>query len=256
MKSIIVCADDYGMSKEVDEAIIELIEKQRISAASCMTLMPSWDRAAKKLKKLEGNAAFGLHFDLGGFSSLSRLMIGSMTRTLHRPSLEKTLNQQLDNFEEKLGRSPDYIDGHQHVHVFPVIRDVLYSVTNQRYSTNPPWIRDPAVSLRGHDSLLKAFVIKGMNIGFHSTIRKETNSKLNSGFAGLYSISETANFPEFMEGWINNLSHQGLIMCHPACKVSNIEHSLARKREFEYLRSDRFKQFLETTNVNLISHLE
>lgn len=34
MKSIIVCADDYGMSREVDDAILELIEKKRISATT------------------------------------------------------------------------------------------------------------------------------------------------------------------------------------------------------------------------------
>ncbi|MBD1556529.1 ChbG/HpnK family deacetylase [Vibrio sp. S9_S30] len=256
MKSIIVCADDYGMSDDVDDAILELIENQRISATSCMTLMPSWKASARRLKELEGQAAFGLHFDLGHFASLSNLMLGAMTRTLDQSAMKVTLNQQLDNFENEVGRVPDYIDGHQHVHSFPVIRDVLVSVINQRYSTNPPWIRTPSVPLSGHDSALKALVIKGLNIGFNSIIRERTSAKTNTSFAGLYSISETANFPALMEGWVNNLDHHGLIMCHPAIKRTNVDHGLARVKEYEYLRSDRYIAHLDTNNVTLITHPE
>ena len=256
MKNIIVCADDYGMSQEVDDAILELIEKKRISATSCMTLMPNWKASANRLKELEEQAALGLHFDLGHVASLGKLMLSAVLRTLDKSAIETTLNQQLDNFENEMGRAPDYIDGHQHVHAFPVIRDVLASVVNQRYAIKTPWIRRPSVPLTGHDSALKAVVIQGLNLGFDSVIGKHTNAQTNSSFAGLYSISETANFPELMEGWVNNLDNHGLIMCHPAVKGANVEHSLARIKEYDYLRSDRYISHLEANNVTLVTHPE
>ncbi len=36
-KNIILCADDYGISHSVDRAIIDLLDKNRLSAVSCMT---------------------------------------------------------------------------------------------------------------------------------------------------------------------------------------------------------------------------
>jgi len=44
---LILCADDYAQSAGIDEAIIQLIEKKRLSAASCMTLSPRWKKSCK-----------------------------------------------------------------------------------------------------------------------------------------------------------------------------------------------------------------
>ncbi|MDP3303450.1 MAG: ChbG/HpnK family deacetylase, partial [Methylotenera sp.] len=46
MKSLIVCADDYAQSPAIDAGIIQLIQQNRISAASCMVLSPRWAEAA------------------------------------------------------------------------------------------------------------------------------------------------------------------------------------------------------------------
>jgi predicted glycoside hydrolase/deacetylase ChbG (UPF0249 family) len=62
MKQVIVCADDYGMSAEVDAAILELIENSRISATSCMTLMPDWSQSANQLKPLRRTSRFWSSF--------------------------------------------------------------------------------------------------------------------------------------------------------------------------------------------------
>ncbi len=254
MKNIIVCADDYGMSQEVDQAILDLIVNNRISATSCMTLMPTWFESASELKKQQGKVAFGLHFDLGGLASLPQLMLGSLSRTLVKSQLASTLNLQLDNFEQQLNATPDYIDGHQHVHAFPVVRDVLATVINQRYQDKAPWIRNPSVALTGHDSALKAMVIKLLNVGFQSTISKKTHAKLNTDFAGLYSIDEKANFPDLIEGWMHHLKPSGLIMCHPATRGASVEHSLARANEYDYLASDRYLSFLAANKIKLVSH--
>ena len=45
---LILCADDFGQSEAIDLAIIDLIKKDRLSAASCMTLSPRWVESAKK----------------------------------------------------------------------------------------------------------------------------------------------------------------------------------------------------------------
>ena len=46
---LILCADDYAQSQGIDDAIIQLIQEKKLSAASCMTLSPHWLKAAKRI---------------------------------------------------------------------------------------------------------------------------------------------------------------------------------------------------------------
>ena len=39
---------------------------------------------------------------------------------------------------------PDFVDGHHHVHVLPVIREALIDVLRRRFPQGGPLIRDPA----------------------------------------------------------------------------------------------------------------
>ncbi|SON49687.1 ChbG/HpnK family deacetylase [Vibrio tapetis] len=250
MKNLIICADDYAMSAEVDMAIINLLEKKRISATSCMTLMPDWLKSAEHLKPYQADAALGLHFDLGHIGSLGTLMANAVTRRSDKQALLRTLQTQLDNYEDALDQAPDYLDGHQHVHAFPQVRDVVLDELSKRYSGGKLWIRDPAVPLTGHDSAIKAVVIQALNLNFKRQIQA-TKFKHNNGFAGLYSISEQADFATMMEGWLQSLPHQGLIMCHPATSGASVEHALARSQEYDYLMSDRYRDFLLKQDIHL-----
>ncbi len=250
MKNLIICADDYAMSAEVDMAILDLLKHKRISATSCMTLMPNWHQSAEQLKPYQSDAALGLHFDLGHVDSLGTLMLNAITRRSDKQSLLSTLQTQLDNYEDALNQAPDYLDGHQHVHAFPQIRDVVLNELSKRYSGCKMWVRNPAVPLTGHDSATKAVAIQLLNLGFKAQVQAK-GLKHNNGFAGLYSISERADFAAMMEGWLRSLPHQGLIMCHPATKGSDVEHAAARSQEYNYLMIDRYRDFLLKQDIHL-----
>ena len=55
---------------------------------------------------------------------------------------------QLEAFEQAVGRAPAHVDGHQHVHQFPVIREALIDVCSSairaaalaRRTRRPRWI--------------------------------------------------------------------------------------------------------------------
>ena len=96
-KRLIVCADDFGMAPGINSAILELININRISAASCMTVMRHWPAGAKDLKKNDGNVQLGLHVTLtnhnccgpmpdlapnGKFPSLAKLFQRAVSRRL------------------------------------------------------------------------------------------------------------------------------------------------------------------------------
>ncbi len=78
-------------------------------------------------------------------------------------------HRQLDLFEAALGYPPDHIDGHQHVHALPVVRQALIDVVARRYPVTPPMLRDPAdtkdnIRARGL-AVRKALIVNALTRG-------------------------------------------------------------------------------------------
>ena len=144
-RRIWLCADDYGISPGVNAAIRDLIARRRINATSVMAVAPSLHRLeATALSALNDDArvaAVGLHLTLTGpFRPLSKsfaplrdgafLPLGATlsAAVLHRFNHDMLVDEfmsQLRMFVHSLGRPPDFIDGHQHVHLFPQIREAV-----------------------------------------------------------------------------------------------------------------------------------
>jgi chitin disaccharide deacetylase len=64
----------------------------------------------------------------GIFLSNRKTARHSFLHLLRREKLEGEISSQLQAFITAFGRLPDFIDGHQHVHLFPQIREALLSV--------------------------------------------------------------------------------------------------------------------------------
>ena len=144
-RRIWLCADDYGISPGVNAGIRELILRGRINATSIMVAAPHFngDEAAAldTLNSGEKRAALGLHVTLtapfkpmsdgfaplraGQFISLNDTLRMASTRRLRPESLVIEIATQLRAFIDTFGRPPDFLDGHQHVHLFPQVRDAF-----------------------------------------------------------------------------------------------------------------------------------
>lgn len=247
MKSVVLCADDFGLSPEISHGILALLEQKRLSAVSCMTCLPDWHQQALSLKSFQGQAAIGLHFNLTESSqaqSLGSLMLHSLTGRLDLQWVNDQLNQQLDDFETTFGLPPDFIDGHQHVQVFPGVRQVLMKTLIGRYAEKRPWVRHVHPAFSGHDAHIKALVLRLMSFGFATQMRRK-KLPITQAFAGLYSLQPDVDFPALLHGWIDQLPEGGLIMCHPgAAGHKSTGLALTRQRELEYLASDTFLERL------------
>lgn len=144
-RTLVLCADDFGLSTGINSAILELIDRGHLSATSCMTTLPAWtpDAAAALLARQE-RAALGVHFNLTEGDQaipLGQLMLQSLSGQLDLAGIQQALERQLDRFEQLTGRAPDFVDGHQHVQIFPGIRRLVLSTIRQRYPQQRPWIR-------------------------------------------------------------------------------------------------------------------
>ena len=67
----------------------------------------------------------------------------ALTRSIDRAELAAEIDAQLQSFEDAMQAPPDFIDGHQHAHALPLIRDVLVKAIIARYGAAPPYLRNP-----------------------------------------------------------------------------------------------------------------
>lgn len=257
LRSIVLCADDYALHPLVDEAVERLALAGRLSATSCMATAPGWPAAAARLAALRPQLAVGLHFNLteGHGGAHPAQALGAVIRQayLRRPAagaLRTAWREQLDAFERALGKPPDFIDGHQHVHQLPGLRDALLAELQARYAPHErPWVRSTAPAGRLWRSP-KAAVIALLG-GWTATRRlRRAGVAMNQGFGGVYGFDAAteAGYGAQMAAWLPQVPHGGLLMCHPAAGVVQGDAIGAQRPvEFGYLASEAFGALLQRT---------
>src|SRR5262245_50376842 len=219
-----LCADDYGIAPGVNQAIRDLIGRGRINATSAMVVAPSLTHAeARALASLdagERRAAIGLHFTLtapfrplsagftpladGAFLPLPALMRAALLRRLDRQRLAAEVAAQLSAFAAAFGRAPDFVDGHQHVHLFPQVREeVLAGIAAHAPAA---WVRQCG-STRGFTARLadrKGLVIDVFSRAVRRRARRQ-GVATNPGFAGTHSFLPSADFAALFPGFLDRL---------------------------------------------------
>jgi predicted glycoside hydrolase/deacetylase ChbG (UPF0249 family) len=252
MQNIIINADDYAMDAGVDAAILKLASLGSIGAASAMVLSPRWDAAAQASRDA-APLSWGLHFDLTsafadrGFAgqSLVSLMARAMARCLDRAALRREADRQLSLFETGRKTVPDFIDGHQHVHHLPVIREVLLEALRDRYGGEAKRIGLRICKPRVWRGAKAAIIARSGASGL-SRLAAAGGHPVNSDFAGVYDFAANANLAAYWQGWVQrSVGPLPLIMCHVATQSgeggSGDPIRQARFREFTYLASGEFQ---------------
>lgn len=272
-RRIWLCADDYGIAPGVNDAIRRLIASGRLNATSVMVVSPHFNAgeaaALAALNAGEARAALGLHVTLTGplapmsedflplreghFPALKDMMQLSFARRLRPERLAIEIGTQLRVFREAFGRLPDFIDGHQHVHLFPQVRDAFLRVVVE--AAPRAWVRQcgrarSARRLRDR----KALVLDVLSLGLRSRARR-LGLAVNPAFAGAYEFSAKADFAKTFPRFLAGLPDGGLIMCHPGFVDAELKQldplTTLREHEFAYFESDAFPLALAEHGVAL-----
>ncbi|MES2218331.1 MAG: ChbG/HpnK family deacetylase [Pseudomonadota bacterium] len=271
MKSIILCADDYGQNASVSQAIVDLFEQKRLSATSCMSTAPSWPGTVKLLEPFKNKVDIGLHLNLTEGKPLSKamtkflplrdLIIKTHTKKIEKATILTELRAQLDNFTENFGALPDFIDGHHHVHQLPIIRDAVFELYEEKLRENSTYVRctfDPASLLRVRDvAYLKQLIIQLLG-GIYFKKELEKRKVLhNKSFAGIYNFAESYEYSELFPRFLKQVGNGGIIMCHPGL-MSKEEDEIAASRHNEYLyfSSNAFTRDCNKAPVTLVRFRE
>jgi predicted glycoside hydrolase/deacetylase ChbG (UPF0249 family) len=124
--SLIVNADDFGLSAGVNAGIIEAHEGGIVTSASLMVDRPAATEAAAYAGTGSG-LSVGLHVDLGEWIFRDGGWTVSHEVVSHEdlPSVEAEVERQLQLFRQLVGCEPTHVDSHQHVHRREPARSVL-----------------------------------------------------------------------------------------------------------------------------------
>lgn len=268
MRPFVLCADDYGMNDGISRGVLALARAGRVSATSAMTNAPAWPDAAGELRGSSGGIGVGLHLTLtwgrplgsmprlapdGRMPPLSRVVRLAFASRLPIPEIAAEIERQLDSFEAALGRLPDFVDGHQHVHVLPGIRASLLQALANRCGRRPgarrPWLRDPSdrigAMLRRRLAVGKAVGVTAFAAGFARQARR-SGFPTNEGFSGFSTFDPGRDLHADMARHLTALGRSPVVMCHPGYGdlTHPSEHEGARQREQAYLASDDFAALL------------
>lgn len=128
MKQLIVNADDFGLTAGINAGIVQAHLHGIVSSATLMVHGAAAEEAAAWARQ-HPSLGVGLHIDLWEHV----LRDGEWVRTYEHcagdaESVQAEVERQLMRFRKLLGREPDHIDTHQHVHRMQPVGDVVRSV--------------------------------------------------------------------------------------------------------------------------------
>lgn len=271
--AFILCADDFALSPGVSRGILEALDAGRLSATSVMTTRPSWPPSARELRRLSRRADIGLHLDLtlgaplgpmpafapnGVLPDVYRVLGEARKGLLPEHEIRDEIERQIDAFVDAFGEAPDFVDGHQHVQVFPQVRTWLLDTLTARGFAGKVWLRDsgdrPSRILRRRSEPPKAAGIAFLARGFAREVRQRGFS-VNDGFAGFSRFDPARDYAADFARYLRAPGRRHLVMCHPGhcddelVAVDSVTHT--RERELAFLLSGEFPRLLESMSARL-----
>ena len=262
MRRLDVCADDFGQSRALSASVAALAARGRLSSLSCLVNLPDFAASAPLLAPLAGRVGLGLHFNLTEGAPLSealarvwprlpalpRLIRDAHLRRLPREAIAAEWRAQLAAFERALGRAPDHVDGHQHVHHLPGVREVV--LTGIAALAPAPGVRNTGRVL-GPGFALKRLLIE--RTGGRALARALARRGLPrcSALLGAYDF-EAEDYRALMRGWLARVPAEGaLLFCHPGPAEPGDAIAAARVREHAYLAGEDFPRDLAAAGIEL-----
>lgn len=286
VRELAVCVDDFGLHDGVNQAVLDLLALRRISAVSCLVDGPSWASGAPALRAAAGSpdaplADVGLHLnftetlDVQAQSACPSQALGALIkacylRRLDSATLVREIERQWGRFEAVWGRPPDFIDGHQHAHQLPQIRDALLTVLRRRYPAGHagarPWVRQcrspgwraVTAGISVSDTV-KAAVIGALGAGALGHAVAAMGLARSRRLLGVYPFD--ADAPAYLrrwQAWLRLVAPSGdLLMCHPATPLMvppPWPDVIADSRHMEHavLTSEAFGRLLQDAGVRIV----
>lgn len=204
-KKLIICADDFGLTKSVNKSIIEVYKLGNLTHASLMINMPGTIEAFK-LSRVYKNLHVGLHFNIsegkskmgsssltnkyGYFYSRSKIIMRYLMGKINSEDIKNEILFQCNEFK-KYKTELKYIDSHQHVHMLPFVFNSIINIIRKKklklrlVSSNPKnnlFLINPFKALKHFYTYAIAKKYRKYNVFRNDIITSIHHENLNNNF--------------------------------------------------------------------------
>jgi len=238
MKYLIINADDFGLSSDVNEGIIRAWKAGAITNA---TIMIKGEAAGEAIAFARENPDFsvGLHLDLdeiicGDAKGAERFSAARLKKKLGEPGILEKLEDEIEGqvglFRET-GLPLTHIDGHHHLHalpeIFPLIVEIMkrHGIKTVRLSNSYDLVKYPPIEWEDkfHTDMMNLLKSNGLKFPdyFVSTLSPEGLGSLHDG------VTELMVHPGRGEEW--------------------------REKDLEVITSDKWLDEIKAEDIELIS---
>jgi len=281
-RRFIVTADDFGLTRGVNDAIVLAHREGIVTAASLMVNGRAFESAVA-LAKANPELDVGLHLNLtegqpiSDPADVSSLAMGRGFRYNHPVSLaiatvqgkvrvadlEREIRSQCERMLSS-GLRISHVDGHKHVHVIPAVRRLLDSVLPD-YGVKA--MRQVIERMPGlHGFLLKNYRACGQVFEQYLLAKMVAAISRKAPFVSpdyFYGLTQTgfldfdafANIIHDMKAGVSEL------MCHPGYADAELDQvptrlRSQRERELELLTSGKVRDLISRSGVELINYTD
>jgi len=275
LKRLIVNADDFGLSPEVNAGIMRACRDGILRSASLMVAEPA-ARQAAKMARDDPTLDVGLHAVVcGGRSVLDPSRLGAAVnasgqfrdnpvtagmryffdRSL-RTAMTDELRAQVERHLELVGYL-NHIDGHLNFHVHPLFADILVDLA---FEYKVPCIRLPrervmtTIRLRQDNAarkLVESVIFRALS---RRTSRMMAERGLTSTDA-LFGLHQSGHLSEdYVVGVIDRIRDGSTeLYFHPAADIGDIPPAPEAQLEVEILTSRRVRDAIDRNEIELIT---
>jgi predicted glycoside hydrolase/deacetylase ChbG (UPF0249 family) len=291
VKRLIITADDFGLSEGVNDAVVEAHRAGTLTSASLMTNFDGFQHAVDALARA-AELDVGLHFVLsagdcispihsvstlvdhrGKFHSRRSLLARAVTGRVRRDDVERELSAQLEVLQ-KAGVTPTFINGDQHIHVLPVVRDVVVAcaaklgIAARVPNETTVWMPSGAAprSWATLGARLATKTVLGRLASAFARLCRDAGVATNRAFISPFGIVPTARFDphafvRVLDGLVDGLNE---MMVHPAYPddasarfwTGGQRQAIDRKVELESLLAPSFAEAVRAPDVQLVTYAQ
>jgi chitin disaccharide deacetylase len=286
MKTLIVNADDFGLTPGVNEGILRAFREGILTSTTIMANAPAFeDAVARTLERPDIDV--GCHLVLVGGKSVAppdeipslAKRNGDLPNTLfelvcrlwgglvQEADIEREFRAQIERVIAA-GITPSHLDTHKHTHANPAVMNALfrvaaeYKILRVRMPFENASMRDKASPPTGSGTITQRILASAVGMTAPAFRRglKEYNLRAPQHFFGvvLTGHMESAALKRLIETLPEGTSE---IMCHPGMCDAELEQSstrLKKQREVELdaLTDPEILQAIEEQKVQLVPYRE
>jgi predicted glycoside hydrolase/deacetylase ChbG (UPF0249 family) len=258
MKRLIVNADDFGFTRDVNQGIVEAHRNGILTATTLMADGQAFDDAVR-LAKENPALDIGVHLVLVGQPPYP-MNVAQLTRAvmLRRIPIYDELSAQVRRILDA-GLTPTHLDAHKHTHLLPPVLDAVARISEE---FNIPWVRRPfdfPLNPRGI-SWKKRLVSRAFGVvrGRFEKVLTSHGCLSTDHFAG-FQITGKFNAAD-IAALISSLPDGSTeFMCHPGICTDELRAARtrlkeSREEELQALTSPEVRAALSESGVTLSTY--